>query len=192
LIAWYIGCPGAGKTTLALAHAAQRAVDRDVPLLVIDAEGDPRTTAKMRRCATPADWARELAEGWRLCSWSVSSLASTPDDWAAAIERRGSCVVLVDGAHALLTAHARAGDAWVRLQRVHRHRKLDLLLTTHHLGGDVPQVVQATAPELCVFRTTAPAALDVLERAWGLDRARIAALPRGRYVRVTTGFGDSS
>lgn len=189
--AWAFGVPGSGKTTLALARAAELAVLQNRPLLVIDAEGDPRT-AIGRRASNPEQWLCDVRVGWRLHTWRALDALDQADAWAQAIERRGRVVVLLDGAHALLTAHAHAADPWVRLFRVQRHRELDLWLTSHHLGGDVPQVVQACAPTLYVFRVTSPAALHTLAREYRLDPARVAALPPGAYFRIASGFLDSA
>jgi hypothetical protein len=187
MIEWDIGCPGAGKTTHALAQAIQRAVVRGVPLIVVDGEGDPRVSIG-RRCTRLDELDAELRGGARVATWGGDPSDPQTQQLAGAIERRGSVVLLVDGAHTLLSARSHTADAWVRLQRLHRHAQLDLYWTTHHLGGDVPQVVQACAPVLYVFRTTSPAALAVLQREYGLSSTVVAVLPRGHYLKVETGF----
>jgi hypothetical protein len=186
-VGWYIGCPGAGKTTLAKAHAAALAQRGRKRLLLVDAEGDERFSS-----LPPAAELDELANVLVTHAAARFDVVHASDealrDLPRWIENRGRFVVLVDGAHELLSARSASGDAWVRLQRVHRHAELDLLWTTHHLGGDVPQVVQACAPDLYVFRTTAPAALATLEREYGLNPSEVRSLERGNFLRVRSGF----
>ncbi len=186
-VVWCIGCPGAGKTTLARSLAAEKARTTGRKLICIDAEGDANFRA--------LPMARNVGELPKLLvahnAVSFDAMSATKAELRRVptfLERAGQLVVLIDGAHAVLDAHSSAGDAWVRLQRVHRHAELDLFWTTHHLGGDVPQVVQACAPEIYVFRTTSPAALKTLEREFGLDPAKVRALDRGRYIKVEMGF----
>jgi hypothetical protein len=186
-VGWYIGCPGAGKTTLAKAHASTLAQRGRKRVVLVDAEGDERFSS-----LPPAADVSELVNVLTTHAAARFDVLNAADQELRAlpqwIERCGSLVVLVDGAHAVLDSRSAAGDAWVRLQRVHRHANLDLLWTTHHLGGDVPQVVQACAPELYVFRTTSPAALATLEREYGLNPSEIRGLERGKFLRVRSGF----
>jgi predicted transposase YbfD/YdcC len=190
-IVWCIGCPAAGKSTLARSIAARWARERGKKLLAIDCEGDsnfatlPRT-AKVEEL--PALLVRNNAVAFDAMTCEKAELRKL----ARFVERAGNLVLLIDGAHALLDAHSSAGDAWVRVQRVHRHANLDLIWTTHHLGGDVPQVVQACAPEIFVFRTTSPSALKVLEREYGLDPSRVRELPQGKFAKVQLGFQKTS
>jgi hypothetical protein len=192
VIDWCIGCPGAGKTTLARHLAFTAAVAQRRRILAIDCEGDASLRALPR--AANVDELRELyARGNRAVTFDAMNATDEElAELARAVERAGSLVLLIDGAHVLLDAHSHAGDAWVRVQRVHRHARLDLVWTTHHLGGDVPQVVQACAPTLHVFRTTSPAALKVLEREYGLDPNLVRSLDVGNFVRVESGFSKST
>lgn len=184
---WYIGCPKAGKTTLAKAHAAELAKLGRKRVVVVDAEGD-----RSFESLPPANECEELGNVLVTHPAAVFDVLNASEDelrelprW---IERTKNLVVLVDGAHAVLSSRAASADDWVRIQRVHRHAKLDVLCTTHHLGGDVPQLVQALAPDLFVFRTTSPAALAVFEREYGIPPGAILRLECGSFLRVRTGF----
>ena len=189
-VVWCIGCPGAGKSTLARAKAKAKCDELRRPLLVVNCEGDREFDA-LPSCSTVAELPALIVRNRAVCFDALKASKPELRKLAGFLERAGPRVVLIDGAHALLDAHSAAGDAWVRLQRVHRHAELELIWTTHHLGGDVPQVVQACAPELYVFRTTSPAALKALEAQFGLDPQKIRTLERGNFVKVELGFPPS-
>lgn len=76
----------------------------------------------------------------------------------------------------------------LRLLRAYRHAPAHVLLTTQHLSGDVPQEALSCAPRLHVFRCTAPAVLDRLEREYAMDRHMLSQLPQGQFVTIQTGF----
>ena len=109
------------------------------------------------------------------------------DALARACRQPGRVNVLVDEAHAWLTARSHAGSPLIRLMRAHRHARCSLFLTTHHLSGDVPQAAVACAPSWYVFRCTSPTTLDRLA-ALGLDIERIRRLPQWSYLAFREGF----
>jgi ABC-type taurine transport system ATPase subunit len=107
---------------------------------------------------------------------------------ARAVIAGRDCNLLVDEAAFWVSAHKGRDSALLRLLRAWRHARASVLLTTQHLTGDVSQSALSCAPVLFVFRCTSPAVLDRLERDFGVDRRRVAALPRGRFLRVESGF----
>lgn len=184
-LAWYIGIPGAGKTTLATAHAADLVRRTGWPVLCIDSQGvaqlDGIPRARSPRAAVDQVWtARQHAAFIPETDADVRYVAET------ALER-GRVVLIIDEAAFWLTAHDRHSPM-LRLMRAHRHARVHLLATTQHLSGDIPQEVLSCAPLLHVFRCTSPAALDRLERDYAIPRTVVASLPRGKYLRVSTGF----
>lgn len=185
-VAWYIGCPNSGKTTLARAHACQAARENGWPILVVDTEGVAQLSSFPRaRCLEAAVrmvWAERQ---------SCSLACPTPDDFAGllrAARRPGRVNLLVDEAHAWLNARSDSSDALIRLMRAHRHAKLRLFLTTQHLSGDIPQSALACSPELYVFRCTSPATLDRLRAHYGLCGTCVSNYSQFEYLRVFEGF----
>lgn len=93
----------------------------------------------------------------------------------------------VDEAHTWLSARRGVDGPLLRLMRTHRHARANVFLTAQHLTGDVPQEALSCAPELYVFRCTAPAVLERLERE-GLDPQAVRALPAREWIRHYAGF----
>jgi hypothetical protein len=184
--AWYVGIPRAGKTRLAHAHAVQLARASGWPVLVVDSQGVGNFSKWPH--APSADAA--VAEIWRHRR-SVAFLPRGGDDVeriARATLSAGHVVLLVDEAAYWLGSTRGKGGSMLRLLRAFRHAPAHVLLTTQHLSGDVPQEALSCAPQLHVFRCTAPAVLDRLEREYGLNRHVVAQLPQGQFVTINTGF----
>lgn len=104
------------------------------------------------------------------------------------LEAGGNAVVLVDEAWAWIDSHAAKDDPLLALMRTHRHRNLAFVLTTQHLSGDIPQAAFSCAPRVCVFRCTAQAALDRIERDFGIPADEVRSLPQFHYLERTLGF----
>lgn len=185
-VAWYVGIPEAGKTTLAAHHLADHARLNRRPCLVIDSQG-------VRNFATWR-YARDLGELAELVWRDGQHAAFTPRDEAdvervcAALLEAGHVNVLVDEAAFWMNAHTWRKGLLGRVMRAHRHCQVRLLLTTQHLSGDVPQGALSCAPDLYVFRCTAAAVLARLEQDYGLQPLEVAALPQGRFLHVHQGF----
>jgi hypothetical protein len=94
---------------------------------------------------------------------------------------------MVDEAHTYLTSRKGKDGPLLNLMRAHRHAEANVLLTTQHLTGDIPQEALSCAPRLFVFRCTSPAVLERLKQE-GLDVERIAALPQGHWIEHYEGF----
>lgn len=109
------------------------------------------------------------------------------DQLARACLDPGEVNVLVDEAHTWLTARRGVDGPLLKLMRAHRHAKVNILLTTQHLTGDIPQEALSCAPRLFVFRCSAPAVLERLKRE-GIDPERVQALPQFEYVEHYSGF----
>jgi hypothetical protein len=100
----------------------------------------------------------------------------------------GRVVLLIDEAAYWLSSSRGRGGSLLRLLRAYRHAPAHVLLTTQHLSGDVPQEALSCAPTLYVFRCTAPAVLDRLEREYAAPRHLVSTLPQGEYLTIRTGF----
>lgn len=184
--AWYVGIPRAGKTRLAHAHAVQLARASGWPVLVIDSQG----VGNFARWPHAPSVDAAVAEVWRHRR-SVAFLPQGPDDverLARAVLSAGHVVLLVDEAAYWLGSTRGKGGSMLRLLRAYRHAPAHVLLTTQHLSGDVPQEALSCAPRLHVFRCTAPAVLDRLEREYAMDRHMLSQLPQGQFVTIQTGF----
>lgn len=184
--AWYVGCPGSGKTTLAASHLARLTAATGRPALVIDSGAVDQLAHVPRAASVPA----AIEAVWR----ERRHAAITPTD-ADQVEQLARAVlagrnvnVLVDEAAFWLSSSRGRGSELLRLLRAWRHARASVLLTTQHLSGDVPQAALSCAPVLFVFRCTSPAVLDRLEREYGVDRRRVSSLGRGRFLRIESGF----
>lgn len=184
--AWYIGCPGAGKTTLAAHHLAHLTIETKRPALVIDS-GNVAQLAHVPRAASVAD---AIGRVWRRGEHAALTPRNADDveALARAVMAGRDVNLLVDEAAFWMTANKGRDSALLRLLRAWRHARASVLLTTQHLTGDVSQAALSCAPVLFVFRCTSPTVLDRLEREYGLDRNRVATLARGKYLRVESGF----
>lgn len=184
--AWYVGVPGAGKTTLACSHLARDSRANGWPCLVLDSS-DVAQLAHVPHVRSVAELERAV---WQLGE-HAAYIPQNGDDVervaARALELR-QVNLLVDEAAFWLSSHKGRDGSLLRLMRAHRHAQVRLYLTTQHLSADVPQAALSCAPELYVFRCTANVVLDRLEREYGMDRSLIANLPRGQYVRHVSGF----
>ena len=176
-VRWFVGVPNTGKTTLALHHAAL--LEREgYPVLALDAEGAP--LGKLARVST-LDAALERVWGdGRSCVYTPATQEHATAA-ARACHAGGRATLLVDGAHAWLTAH-RQTEPFVRLMRSYRHADVNVLATTHHLSGDVPQVVLSCAPELYVFRCVSRPVLKLLSDEYGLSADHVRGLGQGEFI----------
>lgn len=185
-VRWFVGCPQSGKTTLARELASRLHRERGVPVLVLDAQEVHNFADVPAR-----DLADVAATLWRHPRASVRVVprnVEEVDRLCRAASAGGDLVVLVDEAHNWLSAQSGCSGELVRLMRTVQHARADLFLTTQHLTGDVHQGALSCTTELYVFRNTSPRVLQVLERDFGMDRARVQALPQFRCLRKVLGF----
>jgi hypothetical protein len=187
MISIYIGCPGSGKTTRALADARARARARGVPLAVIDPARTP-TLESVRHYARLEDWIRALwAPGARAPVEAAHALEEEDAPrFFRACAAAGRLVLLIDESRWYASAHAMPQELR-RLIRAHRAFELDLLVTTQHYA-DLAQEVWACADRLIVFRTMAPRALERLRAEYGLDPEVLRHLGRGESVTLDLGL----
>ena len=183
-VRWYVGVPGSGKTTLALHHAAELEDQSGWPTLALDAEDAPLGGLDRVRTLEQA-----LDRVWRdggSCSYSPPT-----HEHASAVARAaraaGQVNLLLDGAHAWITSH-RAQEDFVRLFRSYRHAQVNVLATTHHLSGDVPQVVLSCAPTVYVFRCVSRPVLKLLSDEYDVDADSVRQLELGQFLEVNPGF----
>jgi hypothetical protein len=186
-VRWYVGIPGSGKTYLALAHLRELIESNGWPALVID-------TAGVSNFAS-IPHARNVREALSWVWGAGNHAAIVPSDAMQVEQLVGACQgagrvnLLVDEAAYWLSARS-SGTGLLRLMRAHRHARANVLLTTQHLTGDVPQEALSCAPRLYVFRCTAPAVLKRLTEE-GIDADRVSKLPAREYVEHFAGFPSS-
>lgn len=123
-----------------------------------------------------------------------SSVAFKPRDLGEldavlrALRAGKDAVLLVDEAHTFLSAQSGSSAELVHAMREAQHARLDVFLTTQHLSGDIPQSALSCTSTLHIFRCSAPRVLRLLEAEWGIPRARVASLPRFRFLTLRIGF----
>ena len=185
-VAWIVGCPQSGKTTLARVLAARRRAERGVPVLVLDSAlvhnftDVPLHTIEEARHAL---W-REPRGSCRIAPSSLDDV----DRMCRAVQAGKDCIVLVDEAHFWLSAQSGVSSELTKLMRATQHARVDLYLTTQHLTGDVPQTALSCTSDLYVFRCTAPRVLQTLEREFSIPRETAGSLPQWSYIERRIGF----
>lgn len=187
-VAWYVGIPGAGKTTLAVTHLAQDASANRWPCIVVDSS-DVAQLAHVPHVRGLAElehavWARGEHAA------IIPRDAAEVEEIAARVLELGRVNLLIDEAAFWISSRKGTDGALLRLMRAHRHAQARLYLTTQHLSADVPQAALSCAPVLYVFRCTSPVVLERLEREFGLDPSQVSTLPRGTFIRHETGFSS--
>jgi hypothetical protein len=183
---WYVGIPGAGKTTLARQHAAELSRAECKPILFLDSAG-----VSNFEDVPHARSVSELCQGiWHRGEHTayMPRTAEEVEEIVECVSEGGETVFLIDEAAFWLSSSRGRGGGLLRLMRAHRHACVHLLLTTQHLSGDVPQEALSCAPDLYVFRCTSPVVLDRLEREYGVDRRQVSCQTRGAFLHLTTSF----
>lgn len=180
-IAWYVGAPGTGKTTLALEHAGELSRATGWPVLVLD-------STRARQFAGYPHAANVDAAIARLYGQARGHAVYSPEDVAdvealcRALRAGGRVVLLLDESAFWLSSQAGRGGELLRLMRGWRHADVRVLLTTQHLSGDVPQEAWACAPRVYVFRQASPAAWALLEKRFQLAPELVRELRVGEFV----------
>jgi hypothetical protein len=183
---WYVGIPGAGKTTLARRHACELSAAEKKPILFLDSAG-VANFEDVQHARTLKDLAHLVWTRGEHAAWIPTS-SEEVEALVHLVAARGSIVLLVDEAAFWLSSSRGRGGGLLRLMRAHRHARVHLLLTTQHLSGDVPQEALSCAPDLYVFRCTSPVVLDRLEREYGVERRKVSCLTRGEFLHLSTSF----
>jgi len=133
------------------------------------------------------DAARLLWTDGSHCRW----MPNDPDElerMAELARQLRRVVLLVDESADYLHSGTRTRSRVLKLIRTHRHSEVWLLFTTQHPSGDVPQAAFGGGPLLYVFQTSVPAALEQLERQWGVPAFLPQRLAAGQCVVVETGL----
>lgn len=161
-------------------------------MLVLDS-AEVRQLAGVEETSSPED---AIARVWgrpRSSARFVPRDREEVDRLCDAANRGRDLVLIVDEAHYWISSSSsRTSNVLLRLMRATQHARVRIFLTTHHLSGDVPQAALSCSPELYLFRCVSPAVLELLERQYGLQPARLTSLPRGAFLRVSTAFQENS
>lgn len=186
VVAWMVGCPQSGKTSLAKHSARVAHLNRGWPVLIVDsAEVHNLADVPLHSTedAIEALW-REPRGHARVVPRDIEEM----DRLMRAVRAGKRVVVVVDEAHFWLSAQSGVSGELVKLMRATQHAQVDLILTTQHLTGDVPQSALSCTTDLYVFRCTAPRVLQTLDREYGLEREQVRNLPQFHFLHVSTGF----
>jgi hypothetical protein len=193
--AWYVGAPGAGKTSLAWNHLRALVAADHNPALIIDHVRDSRfervPVAPTLEVALSMLWkqrasCRVLANSayWTRGPDGRAATGNEPSQldrlFEAALEA-GRVHVLVDETGFVLNSRSDTNAPLPRLARSFRHARITLQCTTQNPIGDLASGMLVCAPHVFVFfvPANAPLVLEELERRHGLARDRVLALPLG-------------
>lgn len=185
--AWYVGCPRAGKTYLALQHVLEDQRATRFPVLLVDSTEADNFDGIEHATNCEDALIGLLAERRPMIAWTPRD-GDEMDAGARAIKAAGRMHVLIDEAAYWIGASRGRGGSLLRLLRAYRHAQVSLHLTTQHFSGDVSAEALACAPDIYCFRTTSTPALVALERDYGLNPAEVSALPAREYKHVRLGF----
>ncbi len=189
-VIWYAGAPNTGKTTLALKHAHEIVIATRRPVMVLDS-----ISAKNFREEYHEENVEELVEGaWLdgVHTWYTPKSREEVEQICDACYHAGNIVLIIDETANWLTAKSGIDTGLLRLMRSHRHCLVNVLLTTQHLSGDIPQAAFACDPDIYLFLTTAPAALKVIERDFGQDGEHVRHLRQGEHLFLPSGISLDS
>lgn len=133
MLSLLIGCPGSGKTTLAV-RAARHARRSGTAVLVLDPRGDPRWPPGIESFTSPEDLRRV-------------AVALAPDGSPGTV----GCLVVVDEATWLAREYA---DLIAALSTQHRHHGHSVLVLAHRYTS-VPTIARTCADRLYLFQVGA-------------------------------------
>lgn len=186
-VAWYVGAPQRGKTTLALKHAEQLSVSTGKPCLTLDLGGARQFVDEYHEISLG-----DIADGlWT----SGEHLYYTPDDvgdidsLCKMLAKGRDFILVVDEAvHALNAKGAKSAEL-LKIMRTHSHARAHILLTTQHFSGDIPSEARSVDPHLYIFTVSKQAlpTLELLEAYYGIERERVTSLPVGEFIEVAPG-----
>lgn len=186
-IHWYVGIPGSGKTFLAYAHAREDARLNGYPILVINS-AETADFGDLPRAGSVSDCIRTVW-GKRSHTQYIPRDIEEVDSLVRAGLHPGKINLLIDETHFWVTARGTSTQSpLVKLCRAYRHGKTSVYFTTQHFSGDIPSEMVSCAPEFYVFRSTAPAVLERLERWHGIAPDGVKALPARRFFFLHEGF----
>lgn len=176
----YIGTTGTGKTHLAASHAIALAKAEKKPLVIVDSRGAENlaqiqpvvTVQELRSRLTHSQVSRFLPSG--------NHAEEEFQEVIELIDSCGNCIVLIDE-----VAQWGYNRSLISLCRVWRHKKVSLFMTTQKIGRDLEQGVLACDPVFYLFRITAPATMEWVEKHHRITPDKLKALQVGQHYVVT-------
>jgi len=183
-IAWYVGAPQQGKTTLALRHVRELVERTGKPCITLDLG----SVTQFKDIYHEANVHDLIDAVWGGGDHVVYSPASIPeiDRLAKAISRAGECIVLIDEAIYALNGKGACSQGLLAVMRAHAHCNVHFLLTTQHFSGDLPAAARSMSPWIYLFRVSKSAipTLDYLETYHGIERERVTSLKVGEFIEL--------
>jgi len=179
-----VGCPHSGKTTLASVHARLYSKQFRLRIVVLDTE-ETDDFSGLVHCR-PRDLPRVVWTDGQAAAVKPRDLADV-ELVARAVRGGKNAVLLVDEA-SLWLSNRRCSEELLRVLRTTQHCRSRVLLTTQHFSGDIPQAALACAPDLFLFRTTSPRAIETLSKHFDVNAGQVRNLPRYDYLHQRTTF----
>ena len=175
----YVGVPHAGKTTLALAHAAALIRETGYPLLVLDCGHAKKFLTWYHAQSVEEVGDRVWGRGQHTCYFPPNETEfNRVLDGVYGGKR---CVLLVDEL-AFWTTNRSVPESLARLLRGHLQIDVPVLTTTQSVR-DLERIARVCVTEAYVFYTDEDGDLEVIGGRWKISKERIFSLGVGQYVK---------
>lgn len=177
-VAWYIGEPEIGKTSLAVRHLSEDVSRSGYPALVIDSMS-ARNFRAFPHARTVGEAVARLFDE-RRHTWYTPENVEDVDRLMRAVVAGWHVHVLIDEAHCWMGSRS-LPEGVARAMRGHQHWG-GTVRCTSQFYGDVSNEAKSVSPVLYVFRCFDALTLERLQRETRIPAEKIEALEDYRYL----------
>lgn len=175
----YVGCPGSGKTTLALSHINARG-----RFIVLDLQAAGNFEQWTPRVESWSDAVAKIFKGANP-AWTPEDVDDVGELCIELQKLKAGISLLIDEAY-LVWSPAYNNKPVASWLRTTGHHKGNAHYTTQGYS-DLSPAAHKTTDRLYIFRCTYTNDLERIERDCGFPRAAVAALPQAHCLEYTKG-----